>query len=138
MTVDNDSRSDGPETGQEQIVAGYQSLLERLSRMVDSARQGEYSFLVEQKTGYLAEMEWLHRLERGITLDGKSRQQKGRLVHRILQYSAELQKLLIERRDVLTRLVAEDASGAGDAFRDPPSVQGNIRGDEERFDRELR
>ncbi|MEX1198414.1 MAG: flagellar protein FliT [Pseudohongiellaceae bacterium] len=137
MNFANVLRFNEPESEQQSLFLGYEALLLRLQHMIDNARAGDCSFMVQEKAIYLSELERLHLMESGMTLDGASQQYKRKLVAEVLQYSAELQKLLVKRRDALAEQIGQESPGSGRQYQYP--VQCSYAGDaEERFDREFR
>lgn len=94
----------GPDA-QQVLIAAYEALLSRSSRMLDSARAADWETLVDQETEYVVQVEHLGRLDAELPLDDERVARKAELLERILDQDLEIRQRLIERRDELDRLI---------------------------------
>lgn len=94
----------GPDA-QHALIAAYEALLSRSSRMLDSARAADWEALVDQETEYVVQVEDLGRLDAELPLDDEGGERKAELLERILDQDLEIRQRLIERRDELDRLI---------------------------------
>lgn len=94
----------GPDA-QQVLIAAYEALLSRSSRMLDSARAADWETLVDQETEYVVQVERLGRLDAELPLDDERVARKAELLERILDQDLEIRQRLIERRDELDRLI---------------------------------
>lgn len=90
---------------QETVIAAYEALLSRSSRMLDSARAADWEALVDQETEYVVQVERLGRLDAEQPLDDERGERKAELLERILEQDLEIRQRLVERRDELDRLI---------------------------------
>lgn len=94
-------------TAANEVLAGYEKLLQRSARMLAWARQGEWAHLVQEESVYVVAVEDLKRLEAGYTLDRADMQRKADLLERILEQDAEVRQRLETRRDELSGLIGD-------------------------------
>jgi len=87
------------------IISGYEALLERSSRMLAFACEEDWSRLLEEEADYVIEVERLSRIEAGKTLDVVQRERKASLLERILEDDLEIRRRLNKRRDELGALL---------------------------------
>lgn len=90
---------------QQAIIEGYEALLACTRRMLASAREADWSALIEQEGDYVIRVERQSRLDARVELDTDNRYRKTRLLEQILENDLEIRKRLIERRDELGRLI---------------------------------
>ena len=95
----------GEPTGQQVLVEHYEALRSRTRQMLDSARDADWSALIDQQEGYLMQVERLATLEAGRQLDAANRARKATLLEEILENDLEIRARLIERRDELGELI---------------------------------
>ena len=91
--------------GQEALLGAYESLLERSSRMLDSARAADWTTLLDQEGQYVVQVERLGHLTPCTPLDAGQNERKAALLERILEQDLEIRQRLVERRDELARLI---------------------------------
>ncbi|MEC9483731.1 MAG: flagellar protein FliT [Halomonas sp.] len=94
-------------TAASEVLAGYEQLLQRSSRMLAWARQGEWAHLVQEEAVYVVDVDNLRRLETGCALDPVGMQRKADLLERILTQDAEVRQRLEVRRDELSELLGD-------------------------------
>ncbi|MCG7598619.1 flagellar protein FliT [Halomonas sp. McH1-25] len=94
-------------TAANEVLAGYERLLQRSARMLAWARQGEWAHLVQEESVYVVAVEDLKRLEGGCVLDREGTQKKADLLERILEQDAEVRQRLEIRRDELSGLIGD-------------------------------
>ncbi|GHA84510.1 flagellar protein FliT [Modicisalibacter luteus] len=94
-------------TAANEVLAGYEKLLQRSARMLAWARQGEWAQLVQEESVYVVAVENLKRLEAECMLDSASMQRKADLLERILEQDVEVRQCLEARRDELSGLIGE-------------------------------
>lgn len=97
--------AEAPDTGQAQLLAAYQALLERSRDMQRMARAGDWESLVEQESHYLMQVEQIKRLDAEQTLDRTHALRKAALVEEILEQDLETRRHLVARRDELSELI---------------------------------
>ena len=90
-----------------EVLAGYEKLLQRSAQMLAWARQGEWAHLVHEEAAYVVAVENLKRLEEQCMLDWEGAQKKADLLERILEQDAEVRQRLETRRDELSSLIGE-------------------------------
>lgn len=89
----------------DEVLAGYERLLQRSARMLSWARDGDWTNLVQEESVYVVAVEELKRLEAGCQLDHAEASRKADLLERILEQDAELHRRLRSRRDELSELI---------------------------------
>lgn len=107
----------GREALQQDLIARYQNLLDKLGGMLTHAKAGRWADIIEQESEYLAELERLRYLEAGAELDEAMQFHRARLGREVLEQSVELKRYLTERQEVLAKLIeqAEQQSGGAAA-----------------------
>lgn len=91
---------------QSQVIESYQHLLQQSQRMLELARQGDWSNLVLEKSRYLVELENVTQCERRLGVEGGDRVRRACLLEQILELEAEIRSCLLARRDELGRLIS--------------------------------
>ncbi|WP_355660778.1 flagellar protein FliT [Halomonas salifodinae] len=95
-----------PESGEaERLLACYEALLERSTRMLAKAREEAWEALIEEESHYVQEVERLAREDQGQALDTAQRERKADLLERILEQDMEVRRHLVARRDELGELI---------------------------------
>lgn len=93
----------------ENVLAAYQKLLGYSSRRLASARDGQWSQLVQQESAYLAQVESLKALEARCKLDmegdSEGMRRKARLLERILKQESQIRQHVERYRDELRDLM---------------------------------
>lgn len=89
----------------ERLLAAYEALLERSSRMLAKAREEAWDALIEEESRYVLEVERLAREDQGQGLDPMQRERKASLLERILEQDMEVRRHLVARRDELGELI---------------------------------
>lgn len=89
----------------ERLLAAYEALLERSSRMLAKAREEAWDALIEEESRYVLEVERLAREDQGQGLDPAQRERKASLLERILEQDMEVRRHLVARRDELGELI---------------------------------
>ncbi|SDG08430.1 flagellar protein FliT [Onishia taeanensis] len=89
----------------EDIISGYEALLERSTRMLAFACEEDWSRLLEEEAEYVIDVERLSRIEAEHTLDASFAQRKALLLERILEGDLEIRRRLSKRRDELGELL---------------------------------
>lgn len=92
-------------TAANEVLAGYERLLQRSARMLGWAREGEWANLVQEESIYVVAVEDLKRLEVDCEMDRANLQRKADLLERILEQDAEIRQRLESRRDELSELI---------------------------------
>lgn len=90
---------------QQEVIAVYEALLARSELMLASAREADWTSLVDQEADYVQRVERLSRLEVEPSLDRASQMRKADLLERILENDLEVRRHLIQRRDELGELI---------------------------------
>lgn len=108
---------------QKDLIARYQSLLDRLNLMLEHAKVGRWAEIIESEAEYLAELEHLRFMEADAEMDEAMQFHRARLGRAVLEQSAELKRYLTERRDVLANLISAAEEHAEDAERDDGSSE---------------
>lgn len=90
---------------QEQLLAAYEDLLERSTRMLEWARQGDWDALVNEESCYVVEVERLSQVEPESLLDVPQQKRRAELLEQILEQDMEIRRRLVERRDALSELI---------------------------------
>ncbi|MCH4562973.1 flagellar protein FliT [Halomonas sp. EGI 63088] len=94
----------GPDARQV-LLGAYEALLDRSSRMLDSARDADWEALVDLETQYVVQVEHISRLDAELPLDDEGGERKAELLERILEQDLEIRQRLVARRDELDRLI---------------------------------
>lgn len=97
-----------PESGAgeaERLLACYEALLERSTRMLAKARDEAWEALIEEESHYVLEVERLSREDQGQALDTAQRERKASLLEQILEQDMEVRRHLVARRDELGELI---------------------------------
>lgn len=92
---------------QQDLIARYRTLLDKLNVMLTHAESGRWAEIIEQESEYLAELERLRYLEAGAELNEAMQFHRARLGREILERSAELKRYLTERQEVLAGLIEQ-------------------------------
>lgn len=87
------------------VIDSYQHLLQQSQRMLEFARQGDWSSLVLEKSRYLVELENVTQCERRLGVEGGDRARRACLLEQILELEVEIRSCLLARRDELGRLI---------------------------------
>lgn len=120
----------GGEPGSQQaVVEEYEALLSRTRLMLDSARDANWSALIDQESTYIKHVDQLKKLEAGRFLDDEHRERKAKLLEGILENDLEIRERLVERREELGKLIGTSqrqrnlrhAYGVGGGGQTPPS-----------------
>lgn len=90
---------------QASVIECYQQLLRQSQRMVEFARQGDWTNLVLEKSLYLVELESVTQCERRLGVEGGDKLRRACLLEQILELDAEIRSCLLARRDELGRLI---------------------------------
>lgn len=99
------SRRDGPLASPERLLAAYESLLARSTRMLACVRERDWFALVEEQSCYVVEVESISRAEGAFSLSGEEQGRKADLLERILEQDVEIRRSLLERREELYKLL---------------------------------
>lgn len=106
--VAEDLSSESDDDGfQQNLIARYQAMLDKLDEMLAHARAGRWAEVIELESEYLAELEHIRFQEADAQLDEAMQFHRARLGREILEKSAELKHYLNERREVLAGLIEE-------------------------------
>ncbi|PXX96439.1 flagellar protein FliT [Halomonas sp. LBP4] len=98
-------RPPGGPDAQQVLLGAYEALLDRSSRMLDSARDADWEALVDLETQYVVQVEHISRLDAELPLDDEGGERKVKLLERILEQDLEIRQRLVARRDELDRLI---------------------------------
>lgn len=114
-----------PESAEaERLLACYEALLERSTRMLAKAREEAWEALIEEESRYVQEVERLAREDQGQALDAAQRERKADLLERILEQDMEVRRHLVARRDELGELIGNSRRKRDleRAYRQPQSA----------------
>lgn len=89
----------------EQIMAGYQHLLEVSARLLLHSREQDWQALSETHAQYVALVGQLKKREQGVALSSAQLARKLALLQQLLIHDQEIQANLIARRDELGELL---------------------------------
>lgn len=84
------------------VIDGYETLLAYTRFMLDAARDGNWSTLIEQERDYVLQVERQAGLDAEFELDSEQRDRKADLLEAILENDLEIRERLVERRDELS------------------------------------
>lgn len=91
---------------QQELLSAYDRLRRRSEKMLTYARDANWEALIELQSGYIAEVETLHRIEDGeVVLDQAARGRKADLLKQIIDQDREIRELLVDRRRELTQMI---------------------------------
>lgn len=96
---------DGPVAGR--IIAGYEDLLNRSTKMLEQVLAGEWTSLIDEEASYVVRVEQLQQLEVGVQLNRTAREHKAVLLEAILGQSIEIKLYLATRQEMLGRLIED-------------------------------
>ncbi|GEK48192.1 flagellar protein FliT [Bisbaumannia pacifica] len=107
----------------ERLLAAYEALLERSTRMLAKAREEAWDALIEEESHYVLEVERLAREDQGLELEPAQRERKAGLLERILEQDMEVRRHLVARRDELGELIGNSRRKRDleRAYRNPSS-----------------
>lgn len=89
-----------------EVIGAYRQLEARTSRMAALALQQDWDSLAGQEEDYVMAIAELAELEARVELDEPQRQEKRRMLERILAHNQETRRCLMRRRDELAGLMA--------------------------------
>jgi len=95
----------GPLASPERLLAAYESLLARSTRMLACVREQDWPSLVEEQSRYVIEVDSLSRSEGSLSLSGEEQRRKAELLERILEQDMEIRRRLMDRREELSKLI---------------------------------
>ncbi|WP_168013460.1 flagellar protein FliT [Halomonas salinarum] len=87
------------------IIAGYEALWERSSRMLAFACEEDWNRLLEEEADYVVDVERLSKLEGGQALDANQSERKALLLEGILENDLDIRRRLEKRREELAALL---------------------------------
>ncbi|GAB3460179.1 hypothetical protein GCM10027398_01150 [Azotobacter salinestris] len=88
-----------------QLIESYELLLQQSKSMLELARRGDWTALLEEKSCGLIDAERLRQLEAEVSLGHREQLRKIELLEQILALDAEIRTHLLTRRDELGRLI---------------------------------
>lgn len=117
---------------QEALIAEYEALLVRSTRMLARVHEEDWESLVDDQSRYVVEVERLTKIEPGIAMDDAHSKRKASLLESILEQDMEIRRLLVERRDELGKLIGttqrkRQAGRAYQAGNEPGVVEARSR-----------
>lgn len=90
---------------QTNVIESYRQLLAQSQRMLEFARQGDWSSLVLERSRYLVGLETVTQCERRLGIAGGDRMRRACLLEEILGLESEIRSCLLARREELGRLI---------------------------------
>ncbi|AMX03160.1 flagellar protein FliT [Microbulbifer thermotolerans] len=87
----------------QRLLAAYESLLARSTRMLACVREHNWFELVEEQSCYVVEVELISKAESAIKLSEAEKEHKAKLLEKILEQDMEIRQRLIERRNQLQK-----------------------------------
>ncbi len=107
----------------DELILLYEALMERSLRMLISARDANWTQLIEDEAQYVVEAEKLSRLDASPPLSREQQERKADLLEKIFENGLEVRRLLEERRELLSRQLHQHPLG-----KDVAPVKGGRRG----------
>ncbi|MCX2780133.1 flagellar protein FliT [Microbulbifer thermotolerans] len=92
-----------PLNSSERLLAAYESLLARSTRMLACVREHDWFELVEEQSCYVVEVEFIAKAEGAIDLNEAEKEHKAELLEKILRQDLEIRQRLFKRKEELQK-----------------------------------
>lgn len=107
MSAPDNDAGGNDKAGPEYLLALYETLLARATRMLGWAQRGEWEPLIEEETRYVGDVSCISDMEASVELTVDQMLRKAEILEAILERSLALKQYLNQQRDDLGERIHE-------------------------------